>query len=246
MRVASLTKAVTAVAALSLVDEGALGLDESVERWLPELADRRVLRRQDGPLDDTVPAERSITVRDLLAFTAGYGHDFSGDGPQTQIAEFARLGLGVGPPAPATMPTVDEWMARLSGIPLDHQPGAAWRYDTGSDIAGVLLARVSGEPLEDVLRARVLEPLGMVDTSFSVDTPAATGSPRATTPIPTPGSDACTTRWTGSGRRRRRSRRAAAGWCRPSTTSAPSGGCCSPAAEPPTAARCCRQHRSRR
>jgi CubicO group peptidase (beta-lactamase class C family) len=167
-RIASLTKPVTAVAALSAMEDGKFALDDPVDRWLPELADRRVLRDPTGPLEDTVPAERAITVRDLLTFTSGYGYDFTALDKQTQIAEFGRLGLGLGPPAPATMPTVDEWMARLGTIPLDHQPGAAWRYHISSDILGVLLARADGRPLEEVLRRRVLDPVGMADTGFSV------------------------------------------------------------------------------
>ncbi len=167
-RVASVTKPVTALAALSAIEDGRFGLDDPVDRWLPELADRRVLRDPTGPLEDTVPAERAITVRALLTFTSGYGYDFSRLDQQTQIAEFGRLGLGVGPPAPATMPTVDEWMARLGTLPLDHQPGEAWRYHISSDILGVLLARADGQPLEEVLRRRVLDPVGMADTGFSV------------------------------------------------------------------------------
>lgn len=169
-RIASLTKPVTAVATLIADENGVLGLDDPVGQWLPELAHPEVLRQQSGPLTDTVPADREITVRDLLTFTAGYGYDFANMDQQTQIGELARLGLGVGPPAPATMPDVDEWTRRLGTVPLDHQPGTAWRYHFGSEILGVLLARAHGQPLEAVLRRKVLDPLGMTDTWFSVPT----------------------------------------------------------------------------
>jgi CubicO group peptidase (beta-lactamase class C family) len=168
-RVASITKPVTAVAALSAVEAGMFGLDDAVERWLPEMADRRVVRRSEGPLDDTVPADRPITVRDLLTFTSGYGYDFTNFEGQAQIAELIRLDLGFGPPAPARSRTVEDWMARLGTIPLDHQPGAAWRYHLSAELLGVLLARAEGEPLEAVLRRRVLAPTGMVDTAFSIE-----------------------------------------------------------------------------
>ena len=168
-RVASISKPVTAAAALSAIEAGVFGLDEPVERWLPELADRRVVRRSEGPLDDTVPADRPITVRDLLTFTSGYGvrlHQLRGPGPD-RGADPPRPRLrsaGAGPDA-----AVDEWMARLGTIPLDHQPGAAWRYHLSSELLGVLLARAEGEPLEAVLRRRVLAPAGMVDTAFSIE-----------------------------------------------------------------------------
>ena len=167
-RVASITKPVTAAAALSAIEAGVFALDDAVERWLPELAVRRVVRHSEGPLDDTVPADRPITVRDLLTFTSGYGYDFTNFEGQAQIAELIRLELGFGPPAPARSLPIDEWMARLGTIPLDHQPGAAWRYHLSSELLGVLLARAEDEPLESVLRRRVLAPTGMVDTAFSI------------------------------------------------------------------------------
>ncbi len=167
-RIASLTKPITAAATLIAEESGVLSLDDPVDGWLPEVADPKVLRRQSGPLTDTVPADRAITVRDLLTFTAGYGYDFTNLDQQVQLGELDRLGLGVGPPAPATMPDVDEWMRRLGTVALDHQPGEAWRYHFGCEVLGVLLARAYREPLEPVLRRTVLDPLGMTDTRFSV------------------------------------------------------------------------------
>jgi CubicO group peptidase (beta-lactamase class C family) len=166
-RISSMTKPITAVAALVLVEECVLRLDEPVERFLPELADRRVVRRIDGPADDTVPARRPITVRDLLTFRMGWGAHF-GPCPVQDLA--APLELG-GPPEPALLPEPDEWMRRFATLPLMAQPGERWLYNTGSDVLGVLIARASGQPFERFLRERVFEPLGMVDTGFAV--PAA-------------------------------------------------------------------------
>jgi len=164
-RISSMTKPVTAVAALILLEECKLRLDEPVERLLPELADRRVVRRIDGPIDDTVPAHRPITVRDLLTFRMGFGGYF---GPCPVNDAAAPLQLSVGPPQPSLPPEPDEWMRRFSTLPLMCQPGERWLYHTGADVLGVLIARASGQPFEVFLRQRVFEPLGMKDTSFCV------------------------------------------------------------------------------
>ena len=167
-RIASMTKPVTAVAALILVEECVLRLDDPVDGLLPELADRRVLRSLDSPLDDTVPADRPITVRDLLTFRMGFGLVMAMPGtyPIQQAADDAVLGQG--PPNPAGPPDPDEWMRRFGALPLIHQPGERWMYNTGSDVLGVLIARASGQPFDVFLRERVFEPLGMNDTGFSV------------------------------------------------------------------------------
>lgn len=167
-RISSMTKPITAAAALVLMEECRIRLDEPVDRLLPELADRRVLARSDGPLDDTVAAHRPILVRDLLTFRLGLGMDFGATGPQPVLAAMADLGLGAGPPAPAEPPEPDEWIRRLGTLPLQHQPGERWLYHTGADVLGVLIARASGRPLETFLRERIFEPLGMRDTGFFV------------------------------------------------------------------------------
>jgi CubicO group peptidase (beta-lactamase class C family) len=121
-----------------------------------------------GPLDgDSVPADRPITVYDLLTFRLGLGMDFEAPWPQPLLDAMGELGLGAGPPQPQELPEPDEWMRRLSTLPLLHQPGEHWLYNTGADVLGVLVARAAGEPLADFLRARVLDPIGMVDTGFS-------------------------------------------------------------------------------
>jgi CubicO group peptidase (beta-lactamase class C family) len=167
-RITSMTKPVTAAAAMMLVEEGKLRLDERVERFLPELANRRVLIRLDVPLQDTVPAKRPITLRDLLTFCLGFGQ-IMGRPDQHPIAKVAlELGIGMGPPQPARMPPSEEWLRRLGTLPLMHQPGEAWMYNTGADLLGVMIARVTGRPFETVLRERLFEPLGMTDTAFFV------------------------------------------------------------------------------
>jgi len=164
-RISSMTKPVTAVATLILLEECVLRLDEPVERFLPELASRRVVRRIDGPVDDTVPARRPITVRDLLTFRMGFGGYF---GPCPVNDAAAPLQLSVGPPQPSLPPAPDEWMRRFGTLPLMFQPGERWLYHTGADVLGVLIARASGQPFEAFLRERVFEPLGMKDTAFFV------------------------------------------------------------------------------
>jgi CubicO group peptidase (beta-lactamase class C family) len=167
-RISSMTKPVTAVAALVLIEDGQLRLDEPVDRLLPELADRQVLARSDGTLDDTVPARRPITVRDLLTFRMGLGWNFAATGPQPVMSAMAELGLGVGPPAPAGPPEPDEWMRRLGTLPLEHQPGERWLYDTGAEVLGVLIARAAGQPFATFLAERIFEPLAMADSGFAV------------------------------------------------------------------------------
>ncbi len=167
-RIASMTKPITAAAAMILVEECRLRLDDPVDRLLPELADRRVLRRLDGPLDDTEPARRPITLRDLLTFRMGFGILMAPPGSYPIQRAASELDLGQGMPQPQTPPAPDEWIRRFGTLPLMHQPGEKWVYNTGSDVLGVLIARASGQPFERFLRERLFEPLGMRDTAFSV------------------------------------------------------------------------------
>jgi CubicO group peptidase (beta-lactamase class C family) len=174
-RISSTTKPMTATAVLSLVDEGRLDLTAPIDDILPELADRRVLRNPGGPLDDTVPAERPITARDLLTFTWGFGMQgamFMAPEPWPIFTATLDRDLSTfGGPQPGTTPDPDTWLARLGELPLLAQPGERWLYQTGSQVLGVLASRVAGAPFEDVLRQRVLDPLGMGDTGFhAVDT----------------------------------------------------------------------------
>jgi CubicO group peptidase (beta-lactamase class C family) len=169
-RISSMTKPVTAVATMILVEECKLRLDEPVDRLLPELANRKVLRQLDGQLDDVTPADRPITVRDLLTFRMGFGILMAPPGTYPIQRATDELELGQGPPAPSTPPPPDEWIRRLGTLPLMHQPGERWMYSTGADVLGVLIARASGQSFDAFLRERIFEPLGMKDTSFAVRT----------------------------------------------------------------------------
>jgi CubicO group peptidase (beta-lactamase class C family) len=168
-RLASMSKPVVAVAALVLVEECALRLDDPVDEYLPELASRRVLTRVDAPLDDTVPAERPITLRDLLTFQLGLGFGQGMWGPPGSVPIMDALNaLRGGMPRPAEVVEPDEWMRQLGALPLVAQPGTRWLYNLGSDILSVLIARVTGRPLGDFLQERIFDPLGMTDTGFWV------------------------------------------------------------------------------
>jgi CubicO group peptidase (beta-lactamase class C family) len=165
-RIASMTKAVTATAVMMLVEAGKLALDAPAERWLPELANRRVLARIDGPLGVTVPARRAISVRDLLTFTLGFGLLFDQSLPIQRAID--QLKLVNGQPVPMTPHPPDEWMARFGRLPLMHQPGERWMYNTGSLLQGVLVRRASGQNFDAYVRDRILSPLGCKDTGFFV------------------------------------------------------------------------------
>ena len=164
-RIASITKPIIAAAVMMLVEDGRIALEDPVGQWLPELASPAVVRTPASPVDDVVPAVRAITVADLLTFRAGYGFpsDFSLPAVGLLFSELKQ-----GPPQPQLVAAPDEWMATLARIPLLHQPGEAWLYNTCSDIQGVLIARVSGRPLPEFLAERLFDPLGMVDTGFDV------------------------------------------------------------------------------
>jgi CubicO group peptidase (beta-lactamase class C family) len=169
-RIASTTKPITAAATLALADEGLIDIDEPVDRLLPELAGPRVLARADGPLGDTVPAHRAITARDLLTFTFGFGmaaEMFASDEPWPVVTAASELQLAtIGPPDPDVQPDPDTWIGRFGSLPLMAQPGERWLYNTGASVLGVLLARAAGQPLANVMRTRVFDPLGMHDTAF--------------------------------------------------------------------------------
>jgi CubicO group peptidase (beta-lactamase class C family) len=166
-RISSTTKPITAACAMTLVDDGIIGLDDPVIDLLPELADREVLAVPGGPLDDTVPAARDITLRDLLTFRLGLGGDFTG-APQPAMEDAASRGLPVGPPRPAESPDADEYLRLVGSVPLEHQPGARWLYHLGADVAGVLIGRACGTTFGAALRERIFGPLGMTDTGFFV------------------------------------------------------------------------------
>jgi CubicO group peptidase (beta-lactamase class C family) len=164
-RIASITKPIVAAAVMVLVDDGRIALDDPIASWLPELAAPSVVRTPESSLDEVVPAQRLITVQDLLSSTAGYGFPSNFNLPA--VAPLFT-DLKQGSPLNQPVPPPDEWMAILARIPMLHQPGEAWLYNTCSDIQGVLISRVSGQPLPDFLTERIFDPLGMVDTGFEV------------------------------------------------------------------------------
>lgn len=163
VRIQSMTKIVTAVAALRLVESGRLSLDDDVSRWLPELNELRVLIRTDADLDQTVPASRPITVRHLLTNTSGYGM-LMADVP---LARAMRENGTEAGPAPSPL-GADEWLAALASLPLAFQPGDGWRYHHGFAVLGILLSRIVARPLHDHLVEAVFEPAGMPDTGLWV------------------------------------------------------------------------------
>lgn len=163
-RAASLTKPLIAMLTMRLVEEGRLVLEAPVGDLLPELAKPRVLRTPMSELDDTVGCERPITAFHLLTHTAGHGFPTS----ESRVVPLLVEKLHQGSMKVDEVPPPEEWMRRLAGIPLMHQPGDGWTYNTAYDVLGVLIARASGQSLADVVAERVLEPLGMVDTGFHV------------------------------------------------------------------------------
>lgn len=163
VRIQSMTKIVTSVAALRLVEAGRLTLDDDVVPWLPELAARPVLTRPDAELDDTVPRDRPITLRHLLTNTSGYGIQIE----DTPLARAMTANDTEAGPAPSPL-GADEWLAKMAELPLAFQPGAGWRYHHGFAILGVLISRIVGRPLQDHLRDDLFEPLDMPDTGLWV------------------------------------------------------------------------------
>lgn len=161
-RIASMTKPITSVAALMLLEEGRLKLDDPITRWVPEFSDMQVMKAADGPLDQTVPAEREITIEDLMTHRAGLAYGFTSVGPIAQAHEKA-LGPALGTPL-----TPDEWMKRLGELPLSYQPGARFHYSHATDVLGFIVARIEGKTLDQVLQDRVFGPLSMTDTAFHV------------------------------------------------------------------------------
>jgi len=159
-RIASMTKPVTSVAAMMLMEEGKLRLEDPVTKWLPELSNMRVLKDAQGPLSDTYPAPRDITVEDLLTHRAGLAYGFTSIGPIGQAHEDA-----LGSPLVNRL-TPDEWLKALGTLPLSYPPGERFHYSHATEVLGFLVARIEGKPLGEVLRERIFAPLGMEDTFF--------------------------------------------------------------------------------
>jgi CubicO group peptidase (beta-lactamase class C family) len=160
--IASMTKPVTVAAALRLLEQGRLRLEDPITRWAPEFADMRVLRRADGRLDDTYPAPRAITIEDLMTHRSGLTYGFTSHGPLA--AELLKtLGFGIG-----SEMDPDSWMKALAALPLACAPGERFEYGHSIDVLGFILGRAAGCSLQEVMRRELFEPLGMVDTGFWV------------------------------------------------------------------------------
>jgi CubicO group peptidase (beta-lactamase class C family) len=159
-RIASMSKPITSVAALMLMEEGRFKLDDPISKWAPEFADMRVLDDAEGPLDKTHKAPRPITFDDLFTHRSGLAYAFTSLGP---IAEAYGKALG-DPLASGLAP--DEWMRRLAALPLLYDPGDHFHYSHSTDVLGFLVGRIAGKPFRDVLIERIFAPLGMADTDF--------------------------------------------------------------------------------
>ncbi len=164
-RITSLTKPVTSVAAMMLVEEGRISLDERITRWAPEFSSMNVLRNPEGPLDDVESTRTPISFGDLLTHRAGFTYGDFHPGP-IAAAYADALGASID-----SEYSPDQWIARLAGLPLIDQPGAGFHYGHSTDLLGFLLARIEAMPLGEVLHRRIFAPLGMADTGFVV--PAA-------------------------------------------------------------------------
>ena len=160
--IASMSKPVTVAAALRLMEQGRLRLEDPITRWAPEFAHMRVLRQSDGPLDDTYPAPRAITIEDLMTHRSGLTYGFTSRGPLA--AELLRT-LGYGMDSPLTP---DDWLKALAALPLACAPGERFEYGHSTDVLGFVLARAAGCSLQEAMRRELLEPLGMADTGFWV------------------------------------------------------------------------------
>jgi CubicO group peptidase (beta-lactamase class C family) len=158
-RIASMTKPVVSVATLILMEEGKLGLADPVERFLPELADRKLLPDPAAALDTAKPSPRAITILDLLTHRSGIVTPDTAPGPLVMALKDADAARDIGP---------DEWIKRVGALPLAYEPGTRFNYGNSFDVLGVLISRAAGMPLPDLLEARIFRPLGMKDTGFMV------------------------------------------------------------------------------
>jgi CubicO group peptidase (beta-lactamase class C family) len=157
-RIASMTKPITSVLILMLMEEGKLRLDDPIVKWAPELANRHVLKDPAGPIDDTYPAPRDITIEDLLTHCSGLAEAFTSSGPVADAYERA---------VPNSMAmTPEDFLAALATLPLTYAPGERWLYGYSTTVLGTLAERIGGKPFRDLMLDRILLALGMSDTDF--------------------------------------------------------------------------------
>ena len=217
--IASMSKPVTVAAALRLMDQGKLRLEDPITRWAPEFAEMRVLKRPDGPLDDTCPAPRAITVEDLMTHRSGLTYGFTSGSPLA--AELLRtFGFGLDSPM-----SPDAWMKALAALPLACAPGERFEYGHSIDVLGFIVGRVAGCSFQEAIRHELFEPLGMTDTGFWVP-PDKRARFVTNATSPRPGEFISSRSTASSPPSRRPMPRAARGWFRPSTITWRSRGCC--------------------
>ncbi len=174
-RIYSMSKPITGMATMMLIDEGALGLDQPLHEIIPAFRDMQVLTDPEGPLDQTVPAQRAITIRHLLTHTAGLGYHIISKGPLLEA--YNELGLvggrvsrmqlpGFPPVTPA--PGLEAFAERLATLPLMYQPATKWSYSCSIDLLGRVIEVASGMEFEAFLKSRIFEPCGMESTFMQV------------------------------------------------------------------------------
>lgn len=174
-RIYSQTKPITGMAAMILVDEGKLKLDQPIADFVPEFAQMQVLKDPKGKLSDTVPATTQITPRHLMTHTAGLGYNIVSQGPLLEA--YNKLGINPGQvskmqlpgfPMPAPTPPIDEFARRVASLPLVANPGTKWSYSIGLDLLGYIIQLASGVEFGEFLKTRIFDPLGMSSTYFTV------------------------------------------------------------------------------
>src|SRR3954470_9392863 len=160
-RVFSNTKLITSCAALLLFEEGRFQLDDPIETFIPQLANRQVLRPGATSLADTEPAKTSITIRHLLSHSSGLSYGLLN--PGTTIFKAYNEAKVLSP-----LGTLAQMMDLLADLPLAHHPGTSWEYSVATDVVARLVEIVSGQRFDQFIQSRILDPLGMVDTGFVV------------------------------------------------------------------------------
>jgi CubicO group peptidase (beta-lactamase class C family) len=156
-RIYSMTKPVTTAAAMMLVEEKKLALDDPLSKYLPELKDLRVYA---GPEGEAVPAKREVTIRDLMRHTSGFTYGFFSDTPVDKLYREKGVATRGG--------TLQEFVTKLATLPLLYQPGTKFHYSVSTDVLGRVVEVVSGQSLDVFFAERIFKPLDMVDTAFSV------------------------------------------------------------------------------
>ena len=159
-RIYSMSKPITGVAMMMLLEQGAFSLDDPVAKFIPEFEGLKVVKSYD--LEGNIelePLERQPTIRELMSHTAGFGYGLRGADPSN--VQFRKKGV-------LASPDLQSLVDRVATIPLMHQPGTAWAYSVSVDLQGAIIERISGMSLGEFFQSKIFKPLGMVDTAFYV------------------------------------------------------------------------------